>query len=57
MASGPMIPGNRVYPGTRQHWTYEQRIATRDIEMTAVWISLALLATVAFGLFLQLLWP
>lgn len=47
MSIGPVIPGNRVYPGTSQHWTYGQVISYRDFLKAAVVLSAATLGAVA----------
>ncbi len=47
MSIGPVIPGNRVYPGTSQHWTYGQVISYRDFLKAAVVLSAAILGAVA----------
>ncbi len=57
MASVPTIPGSSAYPGARQRSVHAQRMSDRDLVINAVWISVAILAAVALGLVLQLLWP
>lgn len=57
MARGPVIPGNRIYSGTQQHMSSQQRVAYRDVVRSAVWISLGLLGIVALPVLLQMVWP
>ncbi len=57
MASVPTIPGSSVYPGARKRSVHAQRMSDRDLVINAAWISVAILAAVALGLVLQLLWP
>ncbi len=57
MSTGPVIPGNRVYPGTSQHWTYGQVISYRDFLKAAALLSAGILAAVASIGFLTGVWP
>ncbi len=49
MSQGPIVPGNRVYPGTSQHWTYGQFIDSRSF-----WKAAVLITAVALGAVLVL---
>lgn len=57
MSTGPVIPGNRVYPGTMQHWTYGQVISYPDFVKAAVVITLTILAAVMLLGLGTGLWP
>lgn len=57
VSSGPVIPGNRIYPGTSQHWTYRQIISYPDFVKAAILITAAILVAVAAVGFATGLWP
>ncbi len=56
MSVDSRIPGNRVYPATSQHWTYDQRVAWRDTVRAAGWMTVALLVFVAVLQLIRTLW-
>ena len=57
MGTGPVIPGNRVYPGTMQHWTHDQRIAYKDFVRAAVWITVGCLILIGALVLVRAYWP
>ncbi len=57
MSTGPVIPGNRVYPGTSQHWTYGQRISYPDFVKAALWITATFLVAIAAVGIATGVWP
>ncbi len=56
MSTGPVIPGNRVYPGTSQHWASGQIVDSRDLVKSAALISVGLLAFVLAVIVITALW-
>ncbi len=56
MSTGPVVPGNRVYPGTSQHWTSGQIVDSRDLVKSAALISVGLLAFVLAVIVITALW-
>ncbi len=56
MSADSRIPGNRVYPGTSQHWTYDQKVAWRDLVRAAGWMTVALVVFVVVLQLIRTLW-
>lgn len=54
MVPSGAIPGNRVYPGTSQHWTYGQRIAYRDSVRATIILTVVFLGALAVAVLLGL---